>query len=182
MKDILKKSYDLTALTYDENFADIQNIKYESLKPFFNKNSSDDFLDLGCGTGLFYEFLLRESPQWLPFYYGIDISPGMIKEAHKKNIPRVQIGDAENIDFEENKFKYLFAFTSLGLMDQEWEKVLAEIRRVTFYGGKIFISILKKNMDSKFLLAAEKLEFKIQEKIFAGQDILFLLTNQKQDI
>jgi ubiquinone/menaquinone biosynthesis C-methylase UbiE len=77
--------YDATCDSYDELYGEEQFLKYDFI---FNKSGvtlGRDIADVGCGTGLLYEFLKNTFKQSLLRYLCIDPSEGMIRKAVSKN-------------------------------------------------------------------------------------------------
>ena len=68
------------------------------------KESFIDLLDAGCGPAPMISLLSEKYPD--RHYTGLDLTPAMIEEAKKKNIPNAVfvVGDCENFPFEENSF------------------------------------------------------------------------------
>ena len=111
---IIQRQYDeLIAENYDLDPQDLTKITLDrALSQLTDANilSGDSpamkVLDLGMGTGLFYDKLgERSSREFLP--YGIDISTRMLEIAHRR-IPNLQsaVDDAANLDqqFREDLF------------------------------------------------------------------------------
>jgi len=99
-------------------------------------------LDVATGTGDFALEALKLNPDRV---IGIDISEGMLEVGRRKMKERnlsdkieLQLGDSENLPFEENKFDALIV--AFGVRNFEnLEKGLAEMLRVVKPGGKIVI-------------------------------------------
>ena len=99
-------------------------------------------LDLASGTGDFALELLRLKPEQI---IGMDISEGMLEVGRQKmkkkgvdNIISMQLGDSENLPFENNYFDALTV--GFGVRNYEdLEKGLSEMLRVVRPGGKIVI-------------------------------------------
>ncbi|MFX1239203.1 MAG: class I SAM-dependent methyltransferase, partial [Promethearchaeota archaeon] len=122
-KEIINK-YDSTSTFYDDRYSKIQFEKYKlALKT--NISSGNLIIDIGCGTGLFFNFLSylqknKERPSYL--YVGTDISFEMLKVFSSKerredkklkcNLNLV-LSDIENLPFRNNIFQKTFSFTSI---------------------------------------------------------------------
>ncbi len=99
-------------------------------------------LDIATGTGDFAISLLRLKPDEI---VGLDISKGMLEVGIEKmkakkidHIIRMQLGDSENLPFEDAYFDALTV--AFGVRNFEnLEKGLAEMLRVVRPGGKIVI-------------------------------------------
>lgn len=99
-------------------------------------------LDLATGTGDFAIALLKLNPTQI---IGMDISSGMLevgknkmKAKHVSHIIDMQLGDSENMPFEDGYFDAITV--GFGVRNYEHlEKGLSEMLRVTRDGGKIVI-------------------------------------------
>lgn len=99
-------------------------------------------LDLASGTGDFAIESLRLQPNEI---VGMDISEGMLEVGRQKmkkrgfdHIITMQLGDSENLPFEDNHFDALTV--GFGVRNYEnLEKGLAEMLRVVRPGGKLII-------------------------------------------
>jgi len=99
-------------------------------------------LDLATGTGDFAIALLKLNPDKI---IGMDISSGMLevgkmkmKAKHVSHIIDMQLGDSENLPFENDYFDAITV--GFGVRNYEnLEKGLSEMLRVTRPGGKIVI-------------------------------------------
>ncbi len=99
-------------------------------------------LDIATGTGDFAIEAMKLHPEKI---IGIDISEGMLEVGRKKmkqkgydKIIDMQIGDSENLSFEDNKFDAVIV--AFGVRNFEnLEKGLQEMKRVIRKGGKVVI-------------------------------------------
>ena len=99
-------------------------------------------LDLASGTGDFAIESLRLKPEQI---IGMDISEGMLEVGREKmkkkgydNVISMQLGDSENLPFEDNYFDALTV--GFGVRNYEnLEKGLSEMLRVVRPGGKIIV-------------------------------------------
>lgn len=155
-REIIKK-YDSTSHFYDERYIEIQNEKYEYILKEFSF-ADKIVLDAGCGTGLFYDFLLThliDNSNNRYFFIGVDISWNMLKgfflklqtrEKLVKNQVSLVLSDLENLPFRENTFQALVSLTSL----QNLPSIITGINesfRVTRDNSKVKFSILKKTIN-----------------------------------
>ena len=94
-------------------------------------------LDLGCGIGIYTKILIKKRAK----VKGIDISEEEIKIAKREN-PKVEfrIGDAEKLPYKNEEFDIVLAALVLEHFNN-WNKVLAEIRRVLRKNGLFIFSI-----------------------------------------
>ena len=110
-------------------------------------------LDLATGTGDFAIALLKLNPTQI---IGMDISSGMLevgknkmKAKHVSHIIDMQLGDSENMPFEDGYFDAITV--GFGVRNYEHlEKGLSEMLRVTRVGGKIVI--LEFSKPKRFLI------------------------------
>jgi ubiquinone/menaquinone biosynthesis C-methylase UbiE len=99
-------------------------------------------LEIGCGTGAGIQVILRQFDA--AHVYGIDLDPLQIERARRRlqgkhYSARVTLmqGDAEKLPFETGSFDAVFDFGALHHVP-EWQKSIAEIRRVFKAGGTFF--------------------------------------------
>lgn len=108
------------------------------LKNHFSLNSTSKILDVGCAKG----FMLYDMMQMIPgiSVRGIDISQYAIEEAKEEVKPFVDIGDAKELQFENNSFDVVFSINTIHNLDEkDCAKALREIMRVS--SGKAFITV-----------------------------------------
>jgi demethylmenaquinone methyltransferase/2-methoxy-6-polyprenyl-1,4-benzoquinol methylase len=99
-------------------------------------------LDVACGTG---DFAITASKNGIPLIYGIDISDNMLEIGRKKVAAlglskkiRLQQGDSENIDFDDETFDAVTV--AFGVRNFEHlEKGLKEMNRVLKKDGQVLI-------------------------------------------
>ncbi len=141
--------YDTTYSRYDELYRDEQYEKYEYV--IFNKHilPGSLVLDLGCGTGLFYEFLRNENII-VKKYICIDPSNGMLSRVlskiHDKDKFRILIiqGYGEQIPLRSNIVDTIYSFTVINnVIDKK--SFLYEAKRVLKKQGVLLISFLEKD-------------------------------------
>lgn len=121
--------YDLLSLSYDELYGCEQMCKYYSAVGLVNLYSSDRVLDLGCGTGLFYDFLLRLG--WDGEYVGVDLSAGMLERAKLRGAQHLIQADGHRLPFRDKTFTHLFSFTVIHHCSPQ--TILQEASRVTVH-------------------------------------------------
>ncbi|MFX1396029.1 MAG: class I SAM-dependent methyltransferase [Promethearchaeota archaeon] len=191
-KEIINK-YDSTSTFYDDRYSKIQFEKYKlALKT--NISSGNLIIDIGCGTGLFFNFLSylqknKERPSYL--YVGTDISFEMLKVFSSKerredkklkcNLNLV-LSDIENLPFRNNIFQKTFSFTSIQNLP-DIRKGLNEIFRISRINTDIVISILKKTISIDYILNILKNRVKNLEtiRIHNLEDIIFIFKLQKKN-
>ncbi|MEM2009852.1 MAG: methyltransferase domain-containing protein [Thermosphaera sp.] len=111
--DVVER-YDVTHNSYDLLYREEQFSKYEYLFNDLNILPGDTIADIGCGTGLLYEFL-RTMMTFYHKYVCIDPSDGMISEAVRKarNDPLIIfiVSFAENLPLVDNAVSDVFMIT-----------------------------------------------------------------------
>jgi ubiquinone/menaquinone biosynthesis C-methylase UbiE len=123
--------------------------------------SSFAVLDLGCGTGLLFNFLNGK----VKLLIGLDLSLAVLKLAKKQasDVGKFSLvrADADYVPFRENIFHVVFAFTLLQNMPDPI-RTLREIIRISKPYGKVVVTGLKKSFSWKeFKTLLEKAGLKI---------------------
>ena len=157
-KEIIKK-YNSSSSFYDSRYRQIQETKYHIILKNFDLTRKV-ILDLGCGTGLFIEYLSRrklEQKKNLDYYVGLDISWNMLLEFRSKfeklkgkNISLL-LSDIENLPFRDNQFFSVLSLTSFQNLP-DVKKGIKELLRVSRNRADFKFSILKKKTDLKILV------------------------------
>lgn len=102
-----------------------------------NIRAGNQILDLGCGIGWATRILAQKGPGVQAI--GIDASPAMIKRAEELSPltirARYEVGQFENIDFNDGKFDLVFSMEAL-YYAPDLDKALSEIHRVLKPGGQ----------------------------------------------
>ena len=77
---------------------------YPDILAELEKEPFADLLDAGCGPAPMISLLAQKYPE--RHYTGLDLTPAMIEQARKKNLPNAVfvVGDCENFPFEDNAF------------------------------------------------------------------------------
>ncbi|MHA1987072.1 MAG: class I SAM-dependent methyltransferase [Promethearchaeota archaeon] len=153
-KEIIN-NYNLSSEFYDKRYRAIQEEKYHIILEYYDLIEKR-ILDLGCGTGLLFEYILnsKEKHHILKCnYIAVDISWKMLLKFKKKllklkNKPNVLfiLSDIENLPFRNNSFSLIFSLTSF----QNLPSILDGIReslRVSTNEGIFKFSILRKKLD-----------------------------------
>jgi len=122
---------------------DLEKLKIivKDLSSKMNLETEDNFLEIGCGTGI----LLSELSSYTRKSFGIDYSNEAIKKA-KKAFPEIEFyaADAANLPFEDNQFDKLLCYSVFhyfGDMDYALSSI-NEFLRVCKDGGTILIGDL----------------------------------------
>lgn len=114
-KQLSIKEFTKAAKIYESNNAGIYEIckkDYPDILAELESEPFNDLLDAGCGPGPMITLLYEKYPE--KHYTGIDLTPEMIYQAQKKNLPHTQfvVGDCENLPFEENSFDVIICANS----------------------------------------------------------------------
>ena len=104
-----------------------------------------DVLEVGCGAGFdAYEFVRHGAR-----YVGIDIVPANIDLAHRHLAhhglsPKLLVGDAEHVPFEDESFDFVY---SNGVLHHtpDLPRAISEARRVLRPGGRLCVSLYHRN-------------------------------------
>jgi len=150
------EKYNKEAEQYDKKMKHILPDKYR--KMVAESLTGQSVLDIACGTGTF----LQKAVEMGFSCAGMDLSPGMLKQA-KKKLPDVKLITASyyDIPFAENEFDNVVATYALGGVHVQASKVLAEMKRVCRPGGQIMIldwqKKQKENVFDKIINAVAKL-------------------------
>ncbi len=88
-----------------------------------------DVLEVGCGTGL----IMRGLEETAGRITGLDISPGMLKEARERGFEVVE-GNAEQLPFDDESFDLVYSFKVLAHVP-DIVKAMKEMGRVLRPGG-----------------------------------------------
>jgi ubiquinone/menaquinone biosynthesis C-methylase UbiE len=132
--------YDKQAGSYDRTWRRYITRTLEFLKASISFNSSDQILDLGCGTGELELLVLKERPEQT--VVGVDISEKMLELARQKcsgypNVGFVKV-DAAALPFPDQSFDLIVSANSFHYFNQP-EKCLAEVRRVIVPTGSVVV-------------------------------------------
>lgn len=141
----LRDDYDKNAVS----FAISRDKMWPELKFLFDSaKGNEKVLDVGCGSGRFFNYLKDTD------YTGIDFSKNLINEA-KKRFPNEKfiVGDALSLPFKDNSFDKVYSIAVLHQIPKEEYrfKALNEIKRVLKKDGVAFITVWNIKSDSKIL-------------------------------
>jgi len=128
------------------NIADIYDRLFDSMNKglklagirMFRPVKGMSILDVGCGTGSHLQLYQRYECH----LYGLDLSPSMLDVARERLGETVQLdlGDATNMPYENDKFDLVISMLTLHEMSPETRSlVLNEIKRVLKNDGKILL-------------------------------------------
>lgn len=143
-KKNLIKWYESTAEKYDswddkENYSE----EMETIEKLLDIKKDEKLLDVATGTGNYLIMAAKKGA----ICYGIDITPKIIKVAQEKvkklgiqNVRQIKIGDAQNLDYEDNFFDWVLCIGMLEYYSLEVaEKILREFKRVLKKDGKLLV-------------------------------------------
>lgn len=132
--------YDRQANSYDRAWRRYIAHTLGFLKASISFRSSDQILDIACGTGELERLILSEHPDQQMI--GIDISEKMLDFAREKcsGHPNVAFlkADASALPFPDHRFDLVISANSLHYFDKP-SASLAEMRRVLLPGGSLVI-------------------------------------------
>ena len=175
-KEIIKK-YNSSSSFYDSRYRQIQETKYHIILKNFDLTRKI-ILDLGCGTGLFIEYVSRrklEQKKKLDYYVGLDISWNMLLEFRSKfeklkgkNISLL-LSDIENLPFRDNQFFSVLSLTSFQNLP-DIKKGIKEFFRVSRNRADFNFSILKKKINFKILVNFLK-SFVVIDQVLFKEDL-----------
>lgn len=114
-KELSIKEFTKAAQNYETDHAGIYEMckdDYPDILEELEKETWNDLLDAGCGPAPMITLLSDKYPA--RHYTGIDLTPKMIEQAEKKNIPNSTfvVGDCENLPFYENSFDVVICANS----------------------------------------------------------------------
>lgn len=179
------ENYDSSSNFYDKRYKKIQEEKFRITVNNIQIESKI-FLDIGCGSGLLFEFILKEKMNYQITalnYIGIDISLNMLKLFVKKyrfwiksmNINLI-LADIENLPLRNNKIDSIYSITSL----QNLSNIINGIKEIIMVSknmANLHLSILRKKLDLELLISFLKPNIinlritnieKIEDLIFQG--------------
>lgn len=129
------RSHGYGGFTYQERF---WKPVIPDLIAHFNLTDTSRVLDVGCAKGFFLHDLMSAIPGIA--VTGVDISSYAIQNTIGTVRDRVSVGDARELDFEDNSFDLVMSINTIHNLDRTGCAVaLREIQRVS--GGKAFITV-----------------------------------------
>jgi ubiquinone/menaquinone biosynthesis C-methylase UbiE len=135
--------YDQIAPTYDERYATLEYPGVASTLLALARSLGGQFvLEVGCGTGHWLEQLLSVSPQ----IYGLDLSPGMLREASDALQGRLVCGDAGDLPFARSSFDFIYCVSSFHHFAHQQE-FISEAARTLRSGGILAIIGMDPHID-----------------------------------
>lgn len=129
------RSHGYGGFTYQERF---WKPVVPDLISHFDLTEDSRVLDVGCAKGFFLHDLKEALPEIE--VHGVDISQYAIENAIESVRSYVKVGDARNLDYEDNSFDFVMSINTIHNLDREDCAIaLKEIQRVS--GGKAFITV-----------------------------------------
>jgi len=139
----IMQQYDSTAHLYDMRYAEEQAAKIEAALKSVCVEKDAVVLDVGCGTGLLFDYIADRSKTIV----GLDISRKILLQAKKRSEKFVNVhliwADADNIPLKNNVFSYVFAVTLIQNVPNPF-KTFDEVKRVARREAVIVVTGLKK--------------------------------------
>ena len=134
----MKDPYRNISGIYDRIFDNMnKGLKMVGIK-MFRPSEGMNVLDVGCGTGSHLELYQRYNCN----LYGLDLSPSMLEVAQRRlgNKAQLDLGNATQMPYEDNKFDLVITMLSLHEMSPETRSgVLSETQRVLKQDGHILL-------------------------------------------
>lgn len=119
-----------------------------TFQKFYNLNKNSSLLDVGCAKG----FMLHDFKALIPGikYAGIDISDYAIANAIDTVKNEIYVGNAINLDFEDNSFDLVISITTVHNLEiDDCIVALREIQRVSKKNSFITVDAYKNDEQKK---------------------------------
>ncbi|MBF0273943.1 MAG: methyltransferase domain-containing protein [Nitrospinae bacterium] len=152
-KKKISASFSKAAKTYD-TVSDIQKKAAKDLIEKVKRDIKNDkvvtILDIGCGTGALFQELADFIPSCL--YFGLDISPDMLKVAstqHGKNL-NVVCADMDNLPFSSFQFDFIISSSTLQWGGKNLFPWLHECNRLLKPSGRFIFNLMIKGSLENF--------------------------------
>lgn len=123
-----------------------------TFKNFYNLNNQSSILDVGCAKG----FMLHDFKNLIPgiSITGIDLSEYAITNSMDSIKSNVSIGDAHNLDFENDAFDLVISITTIhNLEKKECITALREIQRVSKKHSFVTVDAYRNEEEKKQMLS-----------------------------
>lgn len=117
-----------------------KNLGCSNLEPYVNVKPGDTLLDLGCGRGVFTQYLAGLAGSGGKVF-GVDLSDKMIGEASKYSATNLefQVADIHHLAFPDNVFDGVFSNCVINHSTRK-DEVYREIYRILKPGGYFLIA------------------------------------------
>lgn len=119
-----------------------------TFKKYWQLQSGDSFLDVGCAKG----FMLYDLKKLIPEIkvYGVDISDYAVNHAKEEVKKYCQVSNAISLPFDDNKIDVSVSITTLHNLDEsDLEIALLEIERVTKRGSFITLDAYRNEKEKE---------------------------------
>ena len=151
-KNMSVKEFTKAAKNYESDHAGIYKMckkDYPDILEELEKEDFSDLLDAGCGPAPMISLLAEKYPD--RHYTGLDLTPAMIEQAKKKNIPNADfvVGDCENFPFEDNAFDAIICSNSFDHYPNP-QAFFDSVKRCLRPGGRLVLRDV--TSDNKLLL------------------------------
>ena len=151
-KNMSVKEFTKAAKNYESDHAGIYKMckkDYPDILEELEKEDFSDLLDAGCGPAPMISLLAEKYPD--RHYTGLDLTPAMIEQAKKKNIPNADfvVGDCENFPFEDNAFDAIICSNSFHHYPNT-QAFFDSVKRCLRPGGRLVLRDV--TSDNKLLL------------------------------
>lgn len=137
------RDYDTTAGMYDRRYAEEQAAKIEAALKHVNNDTCKSVLDVGCGTGILFDYVADEARTLV----GLDLSKKILLHAKQRSEKRSNVhlvqADADNMPLKSQSFTHVFALTLIQNAPDP-KQTLKEIKRVAEEEATIVITGLRK--------------------------------------
>jgi len=139
----ITQRYDVTASIYDIRYAEEQRAEIEVALKHVSIMSDDEVLDVGCGTGLLFDYIADKARMIV----ALDVSKRTLLEAKRrakrfKNV-ELLLADADNLPLRDKQFTRTFVLTVIQNLPDPVE-MLNEAKRVVRNGGVFIVTGLKR--------------------------------------
>lgn len=150
--EVVTKRYQNIAWIYDR-FTDYEMVQHQRAVSLVDLDSRAKVLDVACGTG---RGLVALSSRLEPdaVRYGVDLTPAMLAQAHRKlaklglaGVTELRAGRAESLPFEDAEFDLVYAGYFFDLVKLDLiPAITAEMKRVLKPGGSLVLVNMSKNV------------------------------------
>ena len=146
-KDLSIKEFTKAAAVYEGDHAGVYELckkDYPDILEELEREEFTDLLDAGCGSAPMISLLAEKYPD--KHYTGLDLTPAMIKQAKKKNIPNATfvVGDCENFPFEDNAFDAIICSMSFHHYPNP-QAFFDSVKRCLRPGGRLILRDMTSN-------------------------------------
>lgn len=150
-KKLSIQEFTQAASRYESDHAGIYEMckkDYPDILAELEKEPFTDLLDAGCGPAPMISLLADKYPD--KHYTGLDLTPAMIEQAKKKNIPGAVfvVGDCENFPFPDNSFDAIICSMSFHHYPNP-QAFFDSVKRCLRPGGRLILRDV--TMDSKLI-------------------------------